>query len=61
MNKDQVKGRLKEGEGKVKQVTGKVVSNKELEGEGMLKKAAGNIQKNYGDLKERLKSKKDDH
>ena len=35
MNKDQVKGRIKEATGKVKEVTGKVVGNESLEAEGV--------------------------
>lgn len=55
MNKHQVKGRLKEAKGKVKQVTGRAVGNKELEQKGSIEKAGGKIQAGYGDLKEDLK------
>ena len=56
MNKDQVKGRVGEAEGKVKEVVGKVVGNKELEVKGKIEKAAGKIQGTYGDLKNDLKN-----
>ena len=36
MNKDQVKGRVKEATGKVKEITGKVVGNESLEAEGKI-------------------------
>lgn len=55
MNKDQVEGRIKEAQGKVKQVTGKIVGNKTLEEKGKDEKAAGNVQADYGDLKNDLK------
>lgn len=56
MNKDQVKGRLKEAEGTVKEVTGKVVGNKSLEQKGKVEKAIGKVQAGYGDIKEDLKN-----
>lgn len=55
MNKDQIKGRVEEAKGKVKQVTGKAVGNKELELEGRIEEAGGKIQAGYGDLKEDIK------
>ena len=55
MNKDQVKGRAEEAKGKLKQVTGKAVGNKELEQKGRIQKAGGKIQAGYGDLKEDIK------
>lgn len=56
MNKDQVKGRLKQAEGKVKEVTGKVVGNETLEQKGKVEKVVGEVQSDYGDLKENIKS-----
>ena len=55
MNKDQVKGRLKEAKGKVKEVTGKVVGNAELERKGKTEKTVGKIQGKFGDLKSNIK------
>ena len=55
MNKDQVKGRLEEAKGKVKEVAGKVVGNKRLEAEGDVEQVAGKVQKTYGDMKEQAK------
>lgn len=55
MNKDQVKGRITEAEGKAKEVTGKVVGNKNLEKKGNLEKAVGEIQANKGDRKQEQK------
>jgi uncharacterized protein YjbJ (UPF0337 family) len=55
MNKDQVKGRMKEAGGKVKEVTGKVTGNEALEAEGKVDQATGKVQAGYGDLKEDIK------
>jgi len=55
MNKDQVKGRIKEATGKVKEVTGKVVGNESLEAEGKVDQVVGEVQADYGDLKEDIK------
>ena len=55
MNKDQVKGRVEEAKGAVKQQTGKIVGNPDLEAEGAVDKAAGKVQKNYGDANEKVK------
>jgi len=55
MNKDQVKGRVEEAKGSVKETTGKVVGNTRLETEGAVDKAAGKAQAGYGDAKEKLK------
>lgn len=58
MNKDQIKGAVKEVEGKVKEVTGKIVGNKRLETEGQIDKAAGKVQSAYGDLKDAVERNK---
>lgn len=55
MNKDQVKGRVEEVKGNVKEATGKAVGNRDLQAEGTVDKAAGKVQKNYGDAKEKVK------
>ena len=55
MNKDQVKGRVEEAKGSIKEATGKVVGNPNLRDEGTLDKAAGKAQATYGDAKEKVK------
>jgi uncharacterized protein YjbJ (UPF0337 family) len=55
MNKDQVKGRMEQAKGSVKEATGKVVGNKDLEAEGKVDKAGGKAQATYGDIKEDVK------
>jgi len=54
INKDQVQGRAEEAQGKVKEVVGKVLGNKELEVKGNLQKNVGAIQSSVGDAKESL-------
>jgi uncharacterized protein YjbJ (UPF0337 family) len=54
INKDQLQGRAEEAQGKVKEVVGKVLGNKELEVKGNLQKNVGAIQSSVGDAKESL-------
>ena len=51
MNKDQVKGRVREAKGKVKEIAGKTVGNTRVEAEGDAEQLAGKVQKTYGDAK----------
>lgn len=55
MNKDQVKGRVQQAKGSVKEATGKVVGNRSLEAEGKVDKTAGKGQAAYGDVKEKVR------
>jgi uncharacterized protein YjbJ (UPF0337 family) len=55
MNKDQVKGRTEQAKGKVKEVAGKAVGNKELERKGKIENTKGKVQAEYGDVKEDIK------
>ena len=48
MNKDQVKGRIEEAKGNIKEAAGKAVGNERLQGEGLADQAAGKVQKTYG-------------
>lgn len=57
MNKDQVKGRVKQAEGKVKEVAGKLVGNDRLQAKGKIENAVGTAQTDMGDLKSDLKKK----
>ncbi len=53
MNKHQVKGRVEQAKGAVKEGTGRVVGNERLEAEGKIDKTIGKAQAEYGDAKER--------
>lgn len=55
MNNDQIKGRMKKSEGKIKEVTGKALGNENLEAEGKVDQATGKAQASYGNLKEDIK------
>jgi uncharacterized protein YjbJ (UPF0337 family) len=55
MNNDQVKGRVKEIDGKAKEVAGKVVGNRDLAQKSKVQNSVGKIQSAYGDLKNDLK------
>ncbi|HUG98148.1 MAG TPA: CsbD family protein [Gammaproteobacteria bacterium] len=55
MNKDQVKGELKKGKGKVKEATGRAIDNDEMEREGKREHAKGTVQNTYGDAKSNVK------
>jgi uncharacterized protein YjbJ (UPF0337 family) len=55
VNSDQVKGRMKEAEGKVQGVAGKVVGNNTQEVKGKIKEGVGAAQSKFGDMKENAK------
>ena len=57
MNKDQVKGRVEQSTGKVKEVAGKLVGNDRLRTEGKAEQVKGKVQAGYGDAKENAKDK----
>ena len=55
MNKDQVKGSLKDAAGKVQQKVGEAVGSDTQQAKGLGKQAEGKTQKAYGDAKETIK------
>lgn len=55
MNKDEAKGRIKEAQGKAKEITGKLIGDKALEFKGKLEGVGGKGQALYGDVKANLK------
>jgi uncharacterized protein YjbJ (UPF0337 family) len=55
MNKDQVKGHVKEAKGTIKEIAGKLVGNEKLEKEGKVQKIVGEAQAKVGDIKENVK------
>lgn len=58
MNKDQVRGRVKEAEGKAKEVAGKILGNEKLEAKGKVQKIVGKAQSKFGDVKQDVKDAK---
>lgn len=57
MNKDQVKGRVDQASGKIKETAGNVVGNEKLKTEGMAEQLKGKVQAGFGDAKEHAKDK----
>lgn len=55
MSKALVKGHMKEAEGKIKEVAGKVVGNERLEEKGKAEKIAGKHEAARADLKDDIK------
>ena len=55
MNKDQVKGKMKDIAGKAQEKLGKVTGRPEDRAAGMEKQVEGKMQKGYGDVKENVK------
>ncbi|WP_354673952.1 CsbD family protein [Cupriavidus alkaliphilus] len=51
MNKDQVKGRVTEAAGKIKEAFGKMTGNRQTQVAGIVKKDIGKMQAVYGDVK----------
>ena len=58
MNKDQIKGAIKNFEGKVQEEAGNLVGSKEQKIKGMSKQVAGKTEQKYGNAKEAIKHKK---
>ena len=55
MNKDQVKGTIKDVAGKAQQATGKVVGSTDQQLHGIKKQVEGQAQRAAGDIKEAVK------
>jgi uncharacterized protein YjbJ (UPF0337 family) len=55
MNKDQVKGTIKEAAGKLQTKTGKIIGNTEQQVKGISKTLEGHLQKSKGDAQEVVK------
>lgn len=55
MNKNQVKGTVKDIAGKAQEEAGKLVGSKEQQVKGLKKQISGKVEKAYGDAKETIK------
>jgi uncharacterized protein YjbJ (UPF0337 family) len=51
MNKDQVKGRAKNAEGRLEEAVGEIVGDKKMERDGKIKTVVGKVRSRYGDFK----------
>ncbi len=54
LNQDEVKGKLKQAKGQVKQGVGKATGNERLRDEGMADEAAGDLQKGAGRVRRKV-------
>jgi uncharacterized protein YjbJ (UPF0337 family) len=57
MNKDQVKGRVEEAKGKLKEVVGKATGNQTTRLKGKVEQVVGKTQAAYGNAKEQLRKR----
>jgi uncharacterized protein YjbJ (UPF0337 family) len=55
INKDQIKGRVDEAKGTVKEAVGKLVGNETLEAKGNIQKNLGKVEAKVGDIKQDVK------
>lgn len=55
MNKDQVKGKIKEVAGEIQEHTGKAIGNKEQQAKGHQREMEGKLQQTVGNVKEVVK------
>lgn len=55
MNKDRIKGTVKQVKGAVKEALGKASGDTSLEVEGKIEKAEGTLQKGFGEIKDALR------
>jgi uncharacterized protein YjbJ (UPF0337 family) len=55
MNKDKLKGTIKDIAGKAQQVVGKAIDNKEMQIKGLHKQGEGKAEKIIGDAKQGIK------
>ncbi|PFH30359.1 MULTISPECIES: CsbD family protein [Burkholderia] len=55
MNRDQVKGRIAEAKGKLKEMIGKVMGNRTTRMQGTVEQVVGKTQASFGDAKAQFK------
>lgn len=56
MNKDQVKGTVKDAAGKLQQKTGEAIGSTDQQAKGLVRQVEGKVQKAFGDVKEALET-----
>ncbi|WP_423761782.1 CsbD family protein [Burkholderia sp. NLJ2] len=55
MNRDQVRGRIVEAKGKLKEMVGRVMGNRSTRMRGKVEQVVGKTQASFGDAKEQIK------
>ena len=58
INKDQIRGRVQETKGSIKEATGKLVGDETLEAKGNIQKNLGKVQEKLGDIKQNVKDQR---
>ena len=54
LNKDEIKGKWEQAKGAVKDKTGEVTGNRDLEAEGEVQRAGGEAQEDWGNVKRKV-------
>jgi uncharacterized protein YjbJ (UPF0337 family) len=60
MNRDELKGKAEKAKGYVKEETGELIDDKELEAEGRAERASGTVREGIGRAKEKVRDTVDD-
>lgn len=55
MNKDQIKGNVKDAAGKVQQKAGEMMNDREQQNKGASRQVEGKVQEKWGDVKDAVK------
>jgi uncharacterized protein YjbJ (UPF0337 family) len=58
MNKDQVKGAVKDAAGKLQRKTGEAIGSTDQQAKGLVRQVEGKVQRAVGDVKEMLETPK---
>lgn len=60
MNKDEIKGKVEQAKGTIKEKTGEWTDDPELEAEGVVDQATGKVRENVGTAKRKAEDLKDE-
>ncbi|WP_175752135.1 CsbD family protein [Burkholderia anthina] len=57
MNKDQVRGRIAEAKGRLKEMVGRIMGNRSTRMQGTVEQVVGKTQASFGDSKEQFRKR----
>jgi len=60
MNRDELKGKAEKAKGYIKEETGEILNDPELEAEGKAERAGGAVREKFGQAKEKVSEAADD-
>ena len=60
MNRDELKGKAEKAKGHIKEETGEILNDPELEAEGKAERAGGAVREKFGQAKEKVSEAADD-